>query len=473
MARRPFIYIQEEITENQNDEVLEENLINADEVDIESVIEETVNAEHEIANDTEILDATMEEVDILSEQVEKTEQVIENNEPEEVIIEQVTATQEAFRESLIRLGLKNTSYYKLSISKEDDEKISTKGMNIAASIAAFIGRLINGIRRMISIIIHKIKEYFTRIKFKFANYPKKIDALVEDIKKYCYVGNEIVITNSQETLDELTQALQNESYAEFAYALSTDKLCASMINGNLYAECKKAMEELLKAGDANIPKSLNDFKKLEEKFKNKQFDNIDGQISNALGGFNSIFDKFKKYKFEDFGLELEDNSEDIKFKFPIVTGTSVFCFTSKGSVKKLPFVKTDKLKNIKLDKYDANDIIDDCMTSLRLKYLKEAASNIGKVANDINNIETNAAKIVDMADKSLKTIMKNTTTNDSQDKLLFTGLRYGVSIVKCASISFSTYVFQCCTNQLTSYVKLLNIINKIGHNDFERRNKTN
>ena len=341
-----------------------------DESELEENVEESTQAQAEVEAGSEEVDQALEEVDALNEQIEANDAKLEN--PDEVVTTvDVEVSEEAYKKACYTLGI--IPKVKLSFATEsiaEDIRANPRKYLAVSNEDAkqVVKAIIDAVKTMIKKLGQLIKEVYTKISLKFANYAKRID-------------NGIVILKDIKNFDDekIKERIISKNSAELSYALVNNKVIhtpttkATMLK--IEEEIKKAVDEAMK-NDAALNKARGIESTPEKDAAMRE------SYEKVIAGTKRLVEGH--IKLEDYGCKNNIGDEEVLN----ISGTKMLVSGENLGWKKETLEFDDaKLKSLSFDaKKLASDII-------------SKASQYKKAISDVNSVLAEMKKAQKVADE--------------------------------------------------------------------------
>lgn len=262
-----------------------------DVIEESEAVEEEANVNAEVDQNIEALETSSEEADALLDQADNNEEVIENaeasgEEESPAIDEQITASEENLKYSMIKLGYDDGLKERISFAKEAHSSSLEKLRVSTEGVKDFILKIISTIKTLIRKIVISVQKLYAKIGFKFARYGKQLELLRERLRD---LESAKSVTPAKMSAEDIAD-LEKEYAAKFvridpmfaatnvANYVTTKKNMAkdlAQVMASYEAASKKFLSEAIssvKAAEKDISKWKSNFKKAREHIKSL-FDN--------------------------------------------------------------------------------------------------------------------------------------------------------------------------------------------------------
>ena len=419
LYKRPFAAALEEAIEG-TEEIVSEPLT---ETELEANAEETAELNAEIQQDSNDVEATLEEVDALEEQAAATDEVLAATADEEtagepvadeasaITEEQVVTAEESYKWTLARLGGAGKYQEVVKIASEAKaagktrrERLKICNEGVKETIARLIQSIINMAKQIASRIVIFVKSNLA----KFFNYKKTIEENAKIIK-----GLNAADVNAE----DLAKTLASQPSAEMAYILATSDLS---VFGELPTKKKAAagvVDGIVKklasmAIDIKNSKDVDESKAIDS----KDFDQIKAASATAL---ENALDSGKL-----LGLSANGVKEINGFTALVVYGKTAIGTREGG--KGLEKVSLDFASD-----FGANAKLD---VAKLISSANATASKVAKASQDMKVISDTVVKIQKDVEANLKKI-------ESTAKVEGFGKAKAIRAIKAAGIDFSMGLF--------------------------------
>lgn len=286
----------------REDEVFDN--VEAGEIDVNDVVEETTVVEEETEGNAEVdkqveaLAETAEEAEELISEQEVNEQKLETPEASEpeadsVTEDDVVVSEENLKYHMIRLGYDEGLGERISFAKEAKTSPLTPRERLRISneaVGDFIAKVISNIKALINKIVISCKKLFAKVLFKFGRYEKKINALKERVNDLGTIDvSKLSKDDKKDYADNLLKAAPGGILGIAIMAMADGNSTISLMNSFEKAS-KTFIDELIKESknDAKEVNKKNWFKQLLSKFNPAKRTTINDKVRKYADASNML-----------------------------------------------------------------------------------------------------------------------------------------------------------------------------------------
>lgn len=440
LYKRPFAAALEEAIEG-TENIVSEPLT---ETELEANAEETAELNAEIQQDSNDVEATLEEVDALEEQAAATDEVLAATADEEtagepvadeasaITEEQVVTAEESYKWTLARLGGAGKYQEVVRIAGEAKaagktrrERLKVCNEGVKETIARLIQSIINMAKQIASRIVIFVKSNLA----KFFNYKKTIEENAKILK-----GLNAADVNAE----DLAKTLAGQPSVEMSYVLATSDLA---VFGDLPTKKKAAastVDNVVKqlaalAMDIKNAKDVDESKGISE----KDFAAIK---ANAVSALEQALENGKL-----FGLSTSTVKDINGLTILATYGKTAIGVRAEG--KGLEKVSLDFASD-----YGSNAKVDPAKL---ISTGAAVASKVAKASQDMKVISDVVVKVQKDVEANLKKI-------ESTAKVEGFGKAKAIRAIKAAGIDLSMALFNSYLNSIKVYVRVTTALAAFG-----------
>lgn len=387
-----------------------------DEAELEQNVEETTQEQAEIEQGGEEIDQALEEAEGLVEQIEANDEKLEN--PDAVVTAaDVEVSEEALKRACYSLGIPfqaNLSFASESVANDiraNARKYLATSNETAKDV---VKAIIDALKVMVKSVGKLIKEVYTKIAFKVANYTKQIKEANEALKGL-----------TQENLDaeKVKIALKESNSAELQYALLKNKVITSPSTKSTLVNLEKRVDQAMKMG-------METNESMREYYENVIKATADTVVGDRANPSEYGFKEFREFATSPLNTIL------------CITGNKALVVKEEDlSIVKVRLERDDTAIDRALGKFDAYKLFHQALSS----------GTVNKYLADIKDFNSNLAEIKKIQNKMEKDSINSEKIFDPKSA------RLKVMAIKSIGITATTFEMDRYINIIKAYVKLLRI----------------